>query len=65
VAARAAAVQRGESRSGPARDWEGGDEAGEGTWTGAERRWGGGGAAHGQQSGGGASGREAEEKGGR
>jgi hypothetical protein len=53
-AARVAAVRRGESRSGPARGWEGSGEVGEDTWTGAERRWGGGGAAHGRQSGGGA-----------
>jgi hypothetical protein len=40
-------------RERPARGWEGGGEAGVGTWTGVERRWGGGGAAHGRQSGGG------------
>jgi hypothetical protein len=53
VAARAAVVRLGESRSGPEQGWEGGGEAGEGTWPSAERRWGGGGAAHGRQSGGG------------
>jgi hypothetical protein len=40
VAARAAAARRGGSRSGPAWGREGGGKAGEGTWLGAERRWG-------------------------
>jgi hypothetical protein len=50
----------------PVRGWEGGGEAEEGTWTGAERRWGGGGAAHGRQSGGGARAeKQRRERGGR
>jgi hypothetical protein len=40
VAAWAAAAQRGGSRGGQRGVGEGGCEAGEGTWTGAERRWG-------------------------
>jgi hypothetical protein len=48
VAALAAAVRRGERRSGPARGREGGGNAGEGTWRSPERRGGGGGAAHGR-----------------
>jgi hypothetical protein len=48
VAARAAVVQRGERRSGPARGREGGGKVGEGTWRSPERRGGGEGAAHGR-----------------
>jgi hypothetical protein len=45
----------------PARGREGGGEAGEDAWKGAEQRGGGGGAAHGRQEQHGASGRGAEE----
>jgi hypothetical protein len=63
VAARAAAVQRGESRSGQRGVGESGGEVGEGTWKGLERRWGGRDIAHGWQSSGGAQAERTEEEG--
>jgi hypothetical protein len=58
VAARAAAAQRGRSRSGPARGREDGGKAGEDAWHASERLWSGG-ARH--MAGAAAAGRRREE----
>jgi hypothetical protein len=62
VAARAAAVRRGEAGAGQREAGKAAGKASKGTWHSSERRGGGGCAANGRRSGGGASGRETEKE---